>query len=97
MVLGTEQRAYVAINHKVGPHAPLDGLGHPRVGGVNQIAELATHRLLPLGQRVDVVIDPLVGLVPRRSRAHDTTFEMRDAVELQRVQELGARAPPVRW
>jgi hypothetical protein len=64
VVLGGERRAYVVIKHKVGLHAPLDGLDHPRVGGVNQIAKLATER---------------------------------DAVELQRVPELGARAPPVRW
>jgi hypothetical protein len=65
VILGGKKRTDPAVKHEVGLHGPLDGLGDLRAGGLNQIAQLATDRSLPVTQRVDVVIDPFVGLVAR--------------------------------
>jgi hypothetical protein len=63
MVSGGEQRADGPVEHEVGPHGSLDRLGHLRVGGVNQVAESLADIALPVRQRVDVVIDPLIFVV----------------------------------
>src|SRR5260370_23787124 len=47
MILSSEQRAYVAMQRKIGLLCALDGPGHLRVGGVRQISHLAAHLLLP--------------------------------------------------
>jgi hypothetical protein len=59
VVLDGEQRAHVALEYEVRLDGSLDGLADLRVGGVNQIPQFATDRLLPVGERVDVVIDRL--------------------------------------
>src|SRR6266581_8716736 len=63
MILRCEQRAYVAIQRKIGLLGALDGLGHVRVGGVHQISHLAAHLLLPARESMNVVVDAGVGLV----------------------------------
>jgi hypothetical protein len=51
------QRADVALQHEVRLLGPLDGFGDLRVGGVDQVADLAADGLLPIGQGNDVGID----------------------------------------
>jgi len=63
MILRSEQRAYVAIQRKIGLLCALDGLGHVRVGGVHQISHLAANILLPARERMNVFVDAGVGLV----------------------------------
>ncbi len=63
MILRCEQRAYVAIQRKIGLLCALDGLGHLRVSGVHQISHLAAKILLPARERMNVVVDAGVGLV----------------------------------
>src|SRR5215211_8392280 len=61
VVLGRQQGANVALQDEVGLAGPLDGLGHLRVGGMDQLADLAADGLLPVGQGVDVGVDARVG------------------------------------
>ena len=63
MILRCEQRAYVAIQRKIGLLCALDSLGHVRVGGMHQISHLAAKILLPARERMNVVVDAGVGLV----------------------------------
>ena len=58
MVLGGEQRGDVALEDEVRLNGPLDCLGDLGVGLVEEVTNLVADRLLPLGQRVDVVVDP---------------------------------------
>jgi hypothetical protein len=60
VVPGREQRADVALEHEIRLPAPLDGLGHLRVGGVHEVADLAADGLLPVRQGVDVGVNALV-------------------------------------
>src|SRR5207302_9085547 len=52
-----EQGADVALQDEVRLPGALDGLGDLGVGGVDQVADLATDGRLPLGQGVDVRVD----------------------------------------
>src|SRR5712691_6368621 len=63
MILGSQQRADVAIQRKIGLLCALDGLGHVRVGGMHQISHLAANILLPARQSLNVFVDAGVGLV----------------------------------
>jgi hypothetical protein len=49
-----QQRADVAVLHEVRLAGALDRLGHLRVGGVDQVADLLADGLLPVGQGADV-------------------------------------------
>src|SRR5260370_34803291 len=69
MILSSEQRAYIAIQRKIGSLGALDGLGNVRVGGVHQISHLAAHLLLPARESLNVVVDAGVGLVCKIGRA----------------------------
>jgi hypothetical protein len=70
VVLRGEERARVPLQHEVGPHGPLDRLHQFRVGGVDHTAKPAADRPLPVGERVDVVVDTGVGLIARLWRGH---------------------------
>src|SRR5712691_5325021 len=63
MILRSQQRADVAMQHKIGLLCALDGLGHIRVGGVYQISHLAANILLPARQSSNVFVDAGVGRV----------------------------------
>ncbi len=63
MILGSQQRADVAMQREIGLPGALDGLGHLRVGGVHQLSHLAAYLLLPARERSNVVVDAGVGLV----------------------------------
>src|SRR5205823_7967163 len=60
VVLGGQQRADVALQHEVRLPGALDGLLDLRVGGVHQVAYLPADVTLPVGQRVDVGVDPWI-------------------------------------
>ncbi len=60
MILRGQERADVALEHEVRLPRALDRLDNVRVGEVDQLADRATDGLLPLGQRVDVGVDPWV-------------------------------------
>src|ERR1700733_14854803 len=55
-----QQRADVALEHKVGLHRALDGLLDLGVRGVHERAYLLADRLLPVGQLSDIFIDPRI-------------------------------------
>ena len=61
MVLGRQQGADVALKHEVRTVGVLDRFGDLGVGGVDQIADLAADRLLPIGQGIDVGVNAWVG------------------------------------
>src|SRR5205807_3955407 len=61
VVLGRQQGADVSLQHEVRLPGALDGFGYVLVDAMNQFANLATDRLLPIGQRFDVGINPRVG------------------------------------
>src|SRR5260221_6533567 len=63
MVPGGEQRANVAIQREVWPVGALDSLGEVRVGGMHQIPHAAANVLLPVGERIDIVVDTGIGVV----------------------------------
>src|SRR5256886_3242771 len=63
MILRSEQRAYVAMQRKIGLLCALDSLGHLRVGGMHQISHLAANLLLPARESMNVFVDAGVGLV----------------------------------
>src|SRR4029453_19429232 len=62
-VLRRQQGGDVALQDEIGLPGALDGLDHLWVGGVDQVADLAADRLLPVGQRVDVRVDTRGGRV----------------------------------
>jgi hypothetical protein len=47
MILGSKQRADVAMQCKIGLPGALDGLTHLRVGGMHQLSHLTAYLLLP--------------------------------------------------
>src|SRR5207247_6140947 len=57
MILRSEQRAYVAIQRKIGLLCALDGLGHVRVSSMHQLSHLAAHILLPTRTSLNVVVN----------------------------------------
>jgi len=73
----------LARQHEVRlPGAP-DGLGHLRVGGMHQVADLAADGLLPAGQGIDVGVNAgsavyvitakvIVAALPQRRRCPGT-------------------------
>ena len=63
VVLGSQQRADVALKYEVRLDGPLDRLLDLRVGLVHEVSDLVTDRLLPLGQPVDVRVDAGVFVV----------------------------------
>src|SRR4029453_19577327 len=63
VVLRRQQGGDVALQDEIGLPGALVGLDHLWVGGVDQVADLAADRLLPVGQRVDVRVDTRVGRV----------------------------------
>ena len=58
MVPGGQQRADVAVEDEVGLDRPLDRLLDIGVGRVHEVADLAADVALPVGQRVEVGVDP---------------------------------------
>ena len=56
VVLGSKQGADIALQYKVGLACALDGFGNVGVGGVNEFADLFADCLLPIGERVNVII-----------------------------------------
>ena len=60
MVLGGEQRTDVAVEHEIRLDRALDGLLDGRVCRVHEVADPAADRLLPVGERVDVGVDPRI-------------------------------------
>ena len=66
MVSGGDQRAYVALKREVGLYRSLDRLAYLWVSGVDQVAKLLADLPLPVGQRVDVIIDALIFVIDRR-------------------------------
>ena len=63
MIPGSQERADVAVEGKVGQCGAFDRLGYFRVGGMHQISHLAADLLLPGRERLNVVIDAGVNLV----------------------------------
>ena len=63
MIPGSQQRADVTMQCKIGLPGALDGLGHLWVGDMHQLSHLAAHLLLPARERLNVVVDARVGLV----------------------------------
>ena len=59
----SQQRADVALQHEVRTVPELDRLDDPLVRGMDEVANLTTDDLLPLGQSVDVGVDARIGLV----------------------------------
>ena len=58
VVLGRQQRGDVAVQHEVRLNGPLDRLDHLGIGGMHEIPDLLADLLLPVGQLVDVGVDP---------------------------------------
>jgi len=54
---------------KQGRVSALDGLGNPRVGGVDQLAHLAAEGVLPAGQGIDTGTDARAGGLCHRASA----------------------------
>ena len=92
VIFGGEKRAHVALEHEVRLHRPLDRLDHFPVRSVDQVAQPATDRLLPVGKRVDVIVDTRVSLIARTRRTHLPAL-LRARVSNQRVRV--AMAEPV--
>lgn len=86
MTLRPEQRADVALKHKVGLLRALDRLGDLRIGGVNEIPDLATELLLPIGQGFDVRIDARIG----RVRLHADSISVHRLLQVDLVSRKGA-------
>ncbi len=61
VVLRGQQCADVALQHEVRLGGALDGLGHRRVGGMNEITDLAADGLLPAGQGIDIGVNARIG------------------------------------
>ena len=57
VVLRGEQRADIAIEVEMGLDGVLDLLEHIGIGRVEELADLLADLSLPLGQRIDVVVD----------------------------------------
>jgi len=66
VIPGGQQCADVALQHEVGLHLPFDRLLDLQIGGVDELADLVADGLLPVGQRVDVLVDAR-GHTARRS------------------------------
>ena len=49
MILCRQKGADVALEDEIRPVGALDGFGHLGIGRVNELADLATDELLPLG------------------------------------------------
>jgi len=60
VVLCCEQRADVSVQDEVRLNRSLYGLDHFLVRGVDQIPDLSAKGLLPVGQRIDVLVDPRI-------------------------------------
>ena len=63
MILGRQQRGDVAVQHEIRLNGPLDRLDHLGIGGMHEIPDLLADLLLPVGQLVDVGVDPGVLVV----------------------------------
>ena len=63
VVLRGQQCADVSLEHEVRLHPPLDRLDDLRIDGVHKITDLLADVLLPLRQRVDVLVDPRILLI----------------------------------
>jgi hypothetical protein len=63
VVLRGQQRADVALEHEIGLHPPLNGLFDFRINSMHKITDLLADDLLPLGERVDVLVDPRILLI----------------------------------
>jgi len=63
MVLRRQQGGDVALENEVWTVGAFDGLGDLWICGVDQIADLMTDGLLPVGQGIDVDINARVGVV----------------------------------
>src|SRR2546428_9774701 len=68
MILGSQQRADVALQRKIRLPGALDSLAHLRVGGMHQISHLAAQLLLPVRESLNVFVDARVGLVGTHAR-----------------------------
>lgn len=63
VILGREERANVAVKHEVRELGALDGFDHLWVGGVDEVANLATDCFLPRGERDDIGVNArIVGI-----------------------------------
>ena len=60
VILGRQQGADVALQHEVRTVGVLDRFSDLWVGGVDQIADLAADRLLPIGEGLDVGVNSWV-------------------------------------
>jgi hypothetical protein len=69
VVPGRQQRTDIPLQYEVRLPGALDGFGDLGVRLVDQVADLATDRLLPIGQGGDVVVDSRIGLVVQSSDA----------------------------
>src|SRR5207249_5397171 len=63
VVLRRQKRADVALQHEIRTVRALDRFDNVFVGGVDQLADFATNRLLPIGQRIDVCVNTRIGRV----------------------------------
>ena len=75
VILGAHERANVAVHHKVGILAALDGFANRGVNAMDQLAHLAADALLPLRQPCDIGVDARV----RRIRHVSTLLPWRRA------------------
>jgi len=62
MVLGREQGADVGLQHEVGQHRALDRFRDLGIGVVDELTYLLADGLLSVGQPVDIVVHPGVGV-----------------------------------
>ena len=63
MVLRRQQRGDVAVQHEVRLDGSFDRLDHLGINGMHEIPDLLADLLLPVGQLVDVGVDPRVLVV----------------------------------
>jgi hypothetical protein len=78
VILGGQEPTDVSVEYEIRLHRPLDRLDDVWIGGAYEVADLLADPLLPLGQRVDVRVDPgilEVGHIPRITRIPPVTAQ----------------------